>query len=314
MALGNDRLIDQELGAWVASLERGPAAFDVAQVRARGRSRALARVREPELASVRDIAILADGRSIDARVYEPAGAGPSVIVYLHGGMWLLGDLETHDRTCRRLARATRTRVVAVDFRRGPEHRWPAAVEDGLSAVGWVTAELDVRHPVLAGDSSGGHVAVLVALRLRDGGGGCGGLLLACPNTDLRLTSPSVQRFGHGWGLDVDSLRWAVQQWLPPDVSPDDPAISPVLADLRGLPPAVIVTADHDPLHDEGHALAQTLRDTGVTVIERCEQGMVHGFIQNLDQVSPGAHRAVERWHDDACQLLKTISSRRPGWF
>lgn len=90
MASGNDRLVDQELAAWVASLDRGPAAF---------------------------------GQSIDARMYEPAGAGPSVIVYLHGGMWLLWDLETHDRTCRHLADATRTRVVAVDFRRGPEHRW-----------------------------------------------------------------------------------------------------------------------------------------------------------------------------------------------
>jgi acetyl esterase len=307
MALGGDRLIDQELAAWVASLEPGPAAFDVAQARARGRSRALARIRGPELARVRDVAIMADGRSIDARVYEPAGAGPSVIVYLHGGMWLLCDLETHDRTCRRLADATRTRVVALDFRRGPEHRWPAAVEDGVSAVDWVRAEFDVRHPVLAGDSSGGHVALLVALRLRDGGGGCAGLLLACPNTDLRLSSPSVQRFGHGWGLDVDSLRWAVQQWLPHDVSPGDPAISPVLADLRGVPPSVIITADHDPLHDEGHALAQTLRDSGVTVLERCERGMVHGFIQNLDLISLGAQRAVDRWHDDACQLLNIIT-------
>lgn len=305
MVPGSDRLIDQELAAWVASLESGPAAFDVAQARAWGRARALARVRGPGLACVRDVAIAADGQDIAARVYEPAGAGSTVIVYLHGGMWLLCDLETHDRTCRLLADATRTRVVAVDFRRGPEHRWPAAVKDGLSAVNWVRAEFGVRRPLLAGDSSGGHLALLVALRERDGGGQTGGLLLACPNADLRLDSPSVQRFGHGWGLDVDTLRWAVSQWLPRDISPDDPAINPVLADLHGLPPAAIVTADHDPLQDEGRALAETLRKAGVTVTERCERGMVHGFIQNLDLISPGARRAVQRWHDDARRLVST---------
>ena len=308
MAFGSGPLTDQELAAWVGGLERGPAAFDVVATRARGRSRALARVRGPGLARVCDVAICADGRSIGARVYEPAAVGSSVIVYLHGGMWLLGDLETHDRTCRLLADATSTRVVAVDFRRGPEHRWPAAVDDGVSAVDWVSAEFGGCRPVLAGDSSGGHLALLVCLRERDRGGRCGGLLLACPNTDLRLNSTSVQRFGHGWGIDVDSLRWAVQQWLPRDVSPDDPAVSPVLADLRGLPPVVIVTADHDPLLDEGRALAHALRTAGVTVIERCEHGMVHGFIQNLDLVSPGAQRAVKRWHDDASHLLSAITT------
>jgi acetyl esterase/lipase len=305
MVPGSDRLIDQELAAWVASLESGPAAFDVAQARAWGRARALARVRGPELACVRDVAIATDGQDIAARVYEPAGAGSTVIVYLHGGMWLLCDLETHDRTCRRLADATRTRVVAVDFRRGPEHRWPAAVDDGLGAMDWARAQFGVRRPLLAGDSSGGHLALLVALRERDRGGETGGLLLACPNADLRLDSPSVQRFGHGWGLDVDALRWAVSQWLPRDISPDDPAINPVLADLHGLPPAAIVTADHDPLQDEGRALAQTLRKAGVTVAERCERGMVHGFIQNLDLISPGARCAVQRWHDDARRLVST---------
>jgi acetyl esterase len=245
-------------------------------------------------------------------VYEPAGAGPSVIVYLHGGMWLLGDLETHDRTCRRLADATSACVVAVDFRRGPEHRWPAAVDDAERAVDWAVAALDAPDPVLAGDSSGGHLALLVALRLRDRGGGLGGLLLACPNTDLRLISASVQRFGHGWGIDVDSLRWAIQQWLPADVSPDDPAVSPILADLTGLPPTAIVTADHDPLRDEGHALAEALRDAGVPVLERREQGMVHGFVQNLDLVSGGARRAVQRWHDDARELLDITATKNPA--
>jgi acetyl esterase len=226
-----------------------------------------------------------------------------VIVYLHGGMWMLGDLETHDRTCRRLAAATRARVLAVDFRRAPEHRWPAAVDDALAAVDWANAELGARGSVLAGDSSGGHLALLVALRLSDSGRSVGGLLLACPNTDLRLTSRSVVELGRQWGLNVDSLRWAIARWLPPAVEPADPAVSPLLADLSGLPPTVVITADHDPLRDDGDALAAALVRAHVPVVHRCERGMVHGFIQNLDLVSPAAARATERWHDDARKLL-----------
>ena len=128
-------------------------------------------------------------------------------------------------------------------------------------------------------------------------------MLACPNTDLRLTSRSIEQLGHGWVLDVDSLRWAIAQWLPPGVAPEDPAVSPVLADLAGLPPTVVVTADHDPLRDEGDALARALRAVRVPVVHRCEPGMVHGFIQNLDLVSPAAASATARWHDDAGKLL-----------
>jgi acetyl esterase len=292
----------------LASLGQGPAKFDVDQVRAQGRARALARAHEPEVASVRDRSIGAG--SFKVRAYEPADADATAIVYLHGGMWMVGDLETHDRTCRRLAVATDARVVAVDYRRAPEHQWPTAVEDGLDAVRWVAADLHCPKPVIAGDSAGGHLALLIALRLRDLGNGCGGLLLACPNTDLRLRTRSVVELGHGWGLDVESLRWAIEQWIPPGLSVDDPAVNPLLADLAGLPPAVIVTADHDPLQDEGHALAQALRQAGVSVIERCEQGMLHGFVQNLDQVSPRAAEAVDRWHADARRLLANVNGQQ----
>jgi acetyl esterase len=156
---------------------------------------------------------------------------------------------------------------------------------------------------LAGDSSGGHLALLTAVRLRDQGRRAGGLLLACPNTDLRLSSRSIVELGRGWGLDADSLRWAVGQWLPAGVAPADPAVSPLLADLTGLAPAVVITADHDPLRDEGDALAAALRSAQVEVAHRCERGMVHGFIQNLDLVSPAAARATARWHRDARRLL-----------
>ena len=173
----------------------------------------------------------------------------------------------------------------------------------MAAFAWASAELAADAPVLAGDSSGGHLALLVALRLRDQTHPCGGLLLACPNTDLRLSSRSIEELGHGWGLDADSLRWAVAQWLPPGVAPEDPAVTPLLADLSGLPPTVVITADHDPLRDEGGALAEALRGVRVPVVHRCEAGMCHGFIQNLDLVSPAAARATARFHADARDLL-----------
>jgi acetyl esterase len=275
----------------------------VLEARAQSRARALARGRAPGVRRVSDLEVPGPARPLAVRLYEPADAGRHVIVYLHGGMWMLGDLETHDRTCRGLANASGARVLAVDFRRAPEHPWPAAVDDAHAAVDWAGAELAAPAPVLAGDSSGGHLAVLVALRRRDQACSAGGLLLACPNADLRLSTRSIEEFGHGWTLEADALRWALAQWLPPGVSPTDPAITPVLTDLSGLPPTVVITADHDPLRDEGDALADALRAAGVPVIHRRERGMVHGFIQNLDLVSPAAARATARWHDDARTLL-----------
>jgi acetyl esterase len=299
----NEGLADEELLAWVAQQRDGPATFDVVELRAQSRRRALARARAPTMREVADLRINGPEGGLPMRLYQPGNPGEKLIVYLHGGMWVLGDLETHDRTCRLLAAATRTRVLAVDFRRAPEDPWPAAVEDGLAAFAWANTELGAVAPVLAGDSSGGHLALLVGLRLRDQGRSAGGLLLACPNADLRLTSISIGELGHGWGLEADSLRWAIAQWLPPGIGPADPAVSPLLANLAGLPRAVVLTADHDPLRDEGDALAAALRRAQVPVIHRCEQGMVHGFIQNLDLVSPAAARATARWHLDARRLL-----------
>jgi acetyl esterase len=293
-------LADRQLDEWVAEQSEGDATFDVDAVRQRARERALARGAEPAVKHVRDLSIAGLGGRVGMRLYQPEGAAQQLIVFLHGGMWMLGDLETHDRLCRRLTNATGTRVLAVDFRRAPEHRWPAAVDDAEAAVAWAGAELDAAAPVLAGDSSGGHLVLLVALRSR----ACSGLLLACPNTDLRLESDSATELGHGWGLNVDSLRWAISNWLPPGISPASPEVSPVLADLTGLPPTVIVTADHDPLRDEGAALAAALERAAVPVVHRRERGMVHGFVQNLDLISPAAAEASARFLGDAKRLLE----------
>lgn len=303
----DEGLADPELEAWVFQNNGGATRFDVQEARAAAHERALARTRAPMDGQVTDTKLAGPDGEIAVRVYHPGSSAGHLIVYLHGGMWMLGDLETHDRTCRKLAAATGARVIAAEFRLAPEHPWPAAVDDAETAVTWACNTLGAEAPVIAGDSSGGHLALLVALRLRDRKAPCRGLILACPNTDLRLRSLSAEELGHGWGLDVDTLRWAVSQWIPPGVRLDDPAVSPLLADLTGLPPTAIVTADHDPLRDEGDALAVALSDAGVDVLARRERGMVHGFVQNLDLVSPAAAAATARWHRDACWLLEATS-------
>jgi acetyl esterase len=235
---------------------------------------------------------------VPVRVYQP-GLLP-VIAYMHGGGFVLGDLDTHDAQVRRLAAATAATVVAIDYRRAPEHPWPAAVDDSVGVVASVAA--DGTPVAVAGDSAGGLVATLTALRLR-GEVSLLAQLLVCPNADPTLRMPSVTQKGHGWLLDVDELERWISMWLPDPVVRGSAAVSPLLADLSGLPPAVVVTAEHDPLRDEGDAYASRLVDVGVPVVHRCELGLVHNF-PSLRDVSPAAAAAEDRFLADAAALLR----------
>jgi acetyl esterase len=158
---------------------------------------------------------------------------------------------------------------------------------------------------VAGDSSGGNLAALACLRLRDEGGPLPAAQ-AYPNTDLTLAQPSIREKGTGWGIDVDDLAWAIGLWLPPGVAPADPRVSPLHArDLAGLPPAVVVTAEHDPLRDEGDAYAAALAAAGVPVRHRREPALVHGFLQGVDLVSPVAAAAADRFFADVSRGTRT---------
>jgi acetyl esterase len=295
--------MDRELSAWLAALNRGdgPPARElgVAALRAAGQQRAAARPRGPGLPRVEDLRV--GGGGLAARLYRPSLDPRPLIVFLHGGMWLMGDLDSHDRTCRRLARAADAAVLAVDYRRGPEAPWPAAVDDALAALRWAGPGAAV-----AGDSAGGQLAALACLRLRDAGEPLPvAQLLAYPNTDLSLSQPSVAEKGSGWGLDAQDLAWAIGQWLPPGADRGDRRVSPLHApDLSGLPPTLVVTAEHDPLRDEGDAFAHALASAGTPVRHRCEPGMVHGFLQGLDLLSPAAAAASERFFADAHALVR----------
>ncbi|OPC78943.1 hypothetical protein B4N89_33040 [Embleya scabrispora] len=249
------------------------------------------------------------GPSVGARLYRPTLGAVPLVVYVHGGMWSIGGLESHDRLCRRLAAAARVAVLAVDYRLAPEHPWPAGIDDAVAAFRWAAEHAGelcgaVGVPAIAGDSSGGHLAALVCLRMRGAGGPMpAAQFLAFPNTDLTLSRPSTRDKATGWGLTTDAVAWGVENLVPDPVRRADPVVSPLFAaDLAGLPPAVVVTAEHDPLRDEGDEYADRLRAAGVRVRHRCELGMVHGFL-TMELVSPAADAAGGRFFADVADLL-----------
>ncbi|AQZ63832.1 Esterase/lipase [[Actinomadura] parvosata subsp. kistnae] len=301
-----DELADPELTAFVeAARAPGPSVRELgaAAVRRAQRERVMARPRGPELAEVSD----RDAAGVPVRVYRPGSVRRGTVVYAHGGMWTIGDLDSHDRVCRRLAATTGATVVAVDYRRAPEHPWPAAVDDVLTAITWASEDGDAGGGplVVMGDSAGGHLVALACLRLRDAGGPMpGAQVLVCPNTDLTLSLPSTRTLATGWGLDVDDVAWGVEGWVPDPGMRARPDVSPLFAQVGGLPRAVVVTAEYDPLRDEGDAYAARLVEAGVPVTHRREPGMVHGFL-TLDTVSPAAAAAGERVFADVAALMES---------
>ncbi|MEU6880687.1 alpha/beta hydrolase [Streptomyces sp. NPDC046712] len=207
---------------------------------------------------------------------DPSHPRP-VIVFAHGGGWVLCDLDTHDGLCRELADRTGASVVSVDYRRAPEHRFPAAEDDVYTVLEWAAAQYE--GPLfLAGDSSGGNLAAAAALRARDRGGPpVAGQLLFYPALDHRLDSVSAEAYAEGFFHTTAHMRWYWEQYLGPDGDPV--AASPGLApDLAGLPPTLVVLADCDLLRDEGLAYARRLSSAGVRAQVQLHTGVFHGFL------------------------------------
>lgn len=233
----------------------------------------------PEVAEAR--LLIAPG-PIALRAYRPQGAKPEeklpALVYFHGGGWVIGDLDTHDVLCRQLANGARCAVYSVDYRMGPEHPFPAAVEDCLAATAFVAG----RHERVAigGDSAGGNLAAVVALHARDAGAPkISFQLLIYPATDMRLEHASIERNGEGYLLTKRAIEYFKAQYLARDADVLDWRASPLLAkSLAGLPPAYLMTAGYDPLVDEGRAYAERMASQGVAVAYREYPDMVHGFI------------------------------------
>ena len=288
---------DEQLAAFVAQPSPPFARLDVAAMREGIAQRGRQRPRGPEMQAVHELRIGA----LPARVYRPAAGRIPLVVCLHGGGWTIGNLESRDRMCRRLADGSGAAVLAIDCRLAPEHPWPASVDDTVAALRWVaSAPMELGEApsavAVAGDSAGGTLAALACLRLRDE---CPAALprlqaLLYASTDLTGTRPSMCEKATGWGLDASTVRFFNSRWVPDQARWSDPGVSPLHAPgLSGLPGTLIVTAEHDPLRDESEAYARRLRDAGVEVELRREPALIHNFML-LDEISPACAAAADR--------------------
>ena len=240
-----------------------------------------------DLAEVRNLTATGPHGAIALRLYRPAAAArpAPTLVYYHGGGWTMGNLDSHDVLCRQLADESGFVVVAVDYRMGPEHRFPAAVDDVLAATRWLQAQadtlgLDATRFAVGGDSAGGNLAAVVALAWRDAGEAVPlkFQLLIYPATDMRLAAPSHSHNGQGYLLTADTIRYFRSHYLDAEQYVDWRA-SPLLhADLSGLPPALVITAGFDPLRDEGRQYADALSAAGSPAQYICFERQIHGFI------------------------------------
>ena len=265
--------------------------------------RAVTQPDPPPIAETRDLQASGPHGSIPLRLYHPQPAAerkrpPAVLVYYHGGGWVIGDLDTHDTLCRELANGSGCAVVAVDYRMGPEHRFPAAVDDSLAATRWVrdhAAELGVDASRLAvgGDSAGGNLAAVVAIALRDAGDLpiCFQLLIY-PATDQRRGWPSHTSNAQGYLLTADSMDYFHDHYIPDKAMDLDWRASPLLhPDLSKLPPALVLTAGYDPLRDEALQYSHRLTQAGNRATHILFERQIHGFI-TMGRVIDEANAAV----------------------
>jgi acetyl esterase len=225
------------------------------------------------------VASVADLRSpggVPVRVFEPASPGGCTLIYLHGGGWVVGNVETHDPLCRRVANETGARVVSVDYRLAPEHPFPAALDDAEEVLNWLLAQDPGRPVGVAGDSAGASLAAGLAIRARDQQIPLAAQLLLYPATDPAMTSVSIAENGEGYFLTGHDMEWFYQQYLP-DGTASAAEADLTRADVAGVAPAIVATAEFDPLRDEGAAYAARLRDAGVPAEYVPGPGLIHGF-------------------------------------
>ncbi|MET7773780.1 alpha/beta hydrolase [Nocardia sp. NPDC005366] len=286
---GRELDLDAQLIMRISGAFARPASDPVTSPgRMRNRARRMSAIgagrREP--VGITETTVAGAAGPLRARVYDP-GAADTVLVYFHGGGWVVGDLDTHDGFCRTVARRTGIRIIAVDYRLAPEHPYPAALDDAESAFRDIVsraAEFGVATARVAvgGDSAGGYLAALLCHRTRAGNGPNPLLqLLIYPPTDLTGKSASRRIFARGFALTRTDIDFYDSCFLAPDIDRARPDVSPFYVEsTAGLPRAVVVTAGFDPLRDEGEAYAERLRTGGVPVVLRRFDGYMHGFINN----------------------------------
>ena len=245
----------------------------------------------------------ADGATLPVRIYTPQAEDPSnpsdrsgpseqrVVTFLHGGGWVLGDLDSHDRACRTLAASLDSLVVSVGYRLAPEFPYPAPLHDAIAAARWTARSFPGRRHVIAGDSAGASLALGVALEDRDIP--FAAHLLIYPPADPSLLLASAGEHAKGYLLSAEDMAWNYEQYVPDPRRRADPAVDLLKADFRNLAPTVVATAEYDPLHDEGAELSALMRAAGVPTRLVTAEGLVHGFFLMQDIV-PAAAACTQR--------------------
>lgn len=300
-----------------------PALHTLSVEQARAQARAALRTRGQPLAlhHVEDVSLPSPHGGLALRLYRPRPGVLPFALFLHGGGWVLNDLDTHDRLCRRIALRSGWMIAALDYRRAPEHRYPAALEDARFAYGWLLEHADQLQgdatlTAAVGESAGGAIVAGLTMQLRDAGAPQPAFqALAYPSVDLPGRWPSHVERGTGYSLDSALVQWSLEQYLPPDFDPADPYRDPYLfpiaaPDLSGLAPALVMTAEFDPMRDEGIAYAEGLAAAGVEVEHLHADDQMHGFLM-VDRAIPRAGELIDRLAD-ALAARGRLAARAAG--
>jgi len=291
-----------------------PPAHTVSPQEARANNRARPRARGPEVGKVEDRSIPGPESTLPVRIYTPQGAGPfPVLVWFHGGGWVVGDLDTADATSRNLTVGANCMVVSVDYRLAPETKFPGPAEDCYTATRWVEQNAasigaDSGRIAVGGDSAGGNLAAAVSLIAQDRRAPLPVFqLLVYPVTDRNFHTESYVNNAEGYQLSRDGMVWYWNHYLKDDADASNPYAAPFQArDLKGLPPALVITAEYDPLRDEGEAYARRLESAGVPTVCTRYDGMIHGFFGMAAVIDKGK-QAVEQ----ASSALLTAFAGQP---
>ncbi|HKW79102.1 MAG TPA: alpha/beta hydrolase [Candidatus Limnocylindria bacterium] len=287
---------------------RGIEELSVTDARQRGGSAPVdAMVPFEEVRETRDV----DAGGVPARLYRPRAGTLPLLVYFHGGGWVVGSVTASDNFCRALANASRCAVLSVDYRLAPEHRYPAAADDAYRATLWASSRardlgVDARHVGVGGSSAGGNLAAVVSLMARDRHSPPIAVQwLHVPVMDHDFTRPSYENNATGAGLTRAAMEWFWGHYAPDAAKRDEPYASPLRAkDVRALPPAIVVTAECDPLRDEGAAYAGRLREAGIAVTYLEYRGMVHGFMSWASAIP----MAVKAMHEVGMEIGRALGA------
>ena len=288
-----------------------PSLLSADERRAAYRDLALANRGDPQsVASVRDVELVLEGRTLGARLYVPLeDESKAVVVYFHGGGFVVGDLDTHDALCRRLSSDTRMRFLSVDYRLAPEHPFPDGINDAVDTIRYVFEHLEEFEDagaelIVMGDSAGATLMTVACALTRGENLGIAAQVVIYPTLGPELFTDSVHKYGVGYALDIDHLRYDYGLYLNGWTDHSDPRVTPIMfEDLTGAPPAIVVVAECDPLRDEAVAYAGLLEHFGVRVELLEAKGMIHGFLrlttmvpealEIIDDLAEHMHRYVE---------------------